>query len=116
FQAEDGIRDDLVTGVQTCALPILFKNCSLLSFVCLQDTPTVLYVKLRQTNESSEQFLNSTASKMVEPGRRQYVNGIGNHRIRSLYGEQSLFNLLEERCGRSLFNWIIASQEPDDDI
>src|ERR671923_745080 len=24
FQAEDGIRDDLVTGVQTCALPIFF--------------------------------------------------------------------------------------------
>src|SRR5258708_18543476 len=26
FQAEDGIRDDLVTGVQTCALPIYNKN------------------------------------------------------------------------------------------
>src|SRR5258708_17508580 len=25
FQAEDGIRDDLVTGVQTCALPIYNK-------------------------------------------------------------------------------------------
>src|SRR5438552_7837624 len=25
FQAEDGIRDDLVTGVQTCALPILHQ-------------------------------------------------------------------------------------------
>src|SRR5229473_4918276 len=25
FQAEDGIRDKLVTGVQTCALPILFS-------------------------------------------------------------------------------------------
>src|SRR5258708_15452468 len=25
FQAEDGIRDDLVTGVQTCALPILVR-------------------------------------------------------------------------------------------
>src|SRR5258708_26112340 len=25
FQAEDGIRDDLVTGVQTCALPIYFQ-------------------------------------------------------------------------------------------
>src|SRR5205823_11958160 len=24
FQAEDGIRDKLVTGVQTCALPIFF--------------------------------------------------------------------------------------------
>src|SRR5207244_5073022 len=28
-QAEDGIRDDLVTGVQTCALPILaFLPCA----------------------------------------------------------------------------------------
>src|SRR2546430_5290101 len=25
FQAEDGIRDLTVTGVQTCALPILFR-------------------------------------------------------------------------------------------
>src|SRR5205823_11056633 len=27
FQAEDGIRDKLVTGVQTCALPIWDGNC-----------------------------------------------------------------------------------------
>src|SRR3989441_353428 len=27
FQAEDGIRDKLVTGVQTCALPISFPPC-----------------------------------------------------------------------------------------
>src|SRR2546427_7139913 len=26
FKAEDGIRDLTVTGVQTCALPILFEN------------------------------------------------------------------------------------------
>src|SRR5258708_21088029 len=26
FQAEDGIRDDLVTGVQTCALPISWRS------------------------------------------------------------------------------------------
>src|SRR5260364_306632 len=26
FQAEDGIRDDLVTGVQTCALPIFYPH------------------------------------------------------------------------------------------
>src|SRR5687767_15612266 len=26
FQAEDGIRDKLVTGVQTCALPIFFTG------------------------------------------------------------------------------------------
>src|SRR5207247_4961371 len=28
FQAEDGIRDPLVTGVQTCALPISFSQLS----------------------------------------------------------------------------------------
>src|SRR5207247_9074351 len=27
FQAEDGIRDPLVTGVQTCALPIWGRQC-----------------------------------------------------------------------------------------
>src|SRR6266496_1684545 len=33
FQAEDGIRDLYVTGVQTCALPIFGRRCSLLSGV-----------------------------------------------------------------------------------
>src|SRR3989441_11498476 len=31
FQAEDGIRDKLVTGVQTCALPISARGCQVLS-------------------------------------------------------------------------------------
>ena len=29
FQAEDGIRDHCVTGVQTCALPIWWLQCRL---------------------------------------------------------------------------------------
>src|SRR5690606_40866840 len=33
FQAEDGIRDFHVTGVQTCALPILFKLSALASTI-----------------------------------------------------------------------------------
>src|SRR5207244_5132204 len=32
FQAEDGIRDDLVTGVQTCALPICDRFNRLIGF------------------------------------------------------------------------------------
>src|SRR5207245_7230366 len=28
FQAEDGIRDATVTGVQTCALPIFARHCA----------------------------------------------------------------------------------------
>src|SRR5205823_9076454 len=31
FQAEDGIRDKLVTGVQTCALPISFASINFLA-------------------------------------------------------------------------------------
>src|SRR5207249_9160210 len=31
FQAEDGIRDRNVTGVQTCALPISTQRCSAIS-------------------------------------------------------------------------------------
>src|SRR5258708_17355877 len=33
FQAEDGIRDDLVTGVQTCALPISGRTLELATIV-----------------------------------------------------------------------------------
>src|SRR5207244_6168076 len=44
FQAEDGIRDDLVTGVQTCALPI--SNGTMTSttfFTCYsQEKPTAI--------------------------------------------------------------------------
>src|SRR5687767_15500170 len=45
FQAEDGIRDKLVTGVQTCALPIfrhhvarLFRTASSRATWCRTDT------------------------------------------------------------------------------
>src|SRR5258708_18343782 len=33
FQAEDGIRDDLVTGVQTCALPISAEPAAAASLI-----------------------------------------------------------------------------------
>src|SRR2546421_2922406 len=33
FQAEDGIRDLIVTGVQTCALPISYAGAFALGFV-----------------------------------------------------------------------------------
>src|SRR2546425_1419654 len=41
FQAEDGIRDKLVTGVQTCALPISWSRCGLMeepAFSCIRRT------------------------------------------------------------------------------
>src|SRR2546429_5806382 len=45
FQAEDGIRDVAVTGVQTCALPICRSNrCS------AAHDPSATLVSLRQTD------------------------------------------------------------------
>src|SRR2546426_4100518 len=44
FQAEDGIRDVAMTGVQTCALPILARAAGNLErrLVELQDVPEAL--------------------------------------------------------------------------
>src|SRR5207247_5562812 len=43
FQAEDGIRDPLVTGVQTCALPILRRGLAYsLIRVIAASTPSVV--------------------------------------------------------------------------
>src|SRR5947208_9376229 len=53
FQAEDGIRDDLVTGVQTCALPI-YRRIAHQSVVRVQGDAKFLLIEnlkrmLRQT-------------------------------------------------------------------
>src|SRR5699024_11664030 len=41
FQAEDGIRDRNVTGVQTCALPIYCAPCSLFIAIARDSGPSV---------------------------------------------------------------------------
>ena len=43
FQAEDGIRDDLVTGVQTCALPILLKQLASISGCYISGLPVLIF-------------------------------------------------------------------------
>src|SRR2546425_7164973 len=48
FQAEDGIRDKLVTGVQTCALPIYLDQVAQLEEHRLPDRPVLLPLPDRQ--------------------------------------------------------------------
>ena len=55
FQAEDGIRDWSVTGVQTCALPI---------YLSLQD---------RSTISSEANFCNSFVRAFIKDGRLQNI-------------------------------------------
>src|SRR5258708_22828292 len=54
FQAEDGIRDDLVTGVQTCALPIL-------EIKALDHSPA-------EETSAIKPSVNSVAGKTAGPG------------------------------------------------
>src|SRR5205085_3137791 len=59
FQAEDGIRDLTVTGVQTCALPIWFKY-SLGSASDLKRAVDILVSNKRKFDKTTNQALFDT--------------------------------------------------------
>src|SRR5687767_15685444 len=61
FQAEDGIRDKLVTGVQTCALPI-FPTSAILPCVMIEQwSPS----RLRSALPSGMTYSSSGTSPLV---------------------------------------------------
>src|SRR5437016_10392371 len=65
FQAEDGIRDWSVTGVQTCALPIF----TLASFISLGDCSTV---QLRPCGQRPVSRLSPGTSMLVFEKRKHF--------------------------------------------
>src|SRR5258708_9717123 len=74
FQAEDGIRDDLVTGVQTCALPICdqpdigFKKNGYLFIVPPEHVATLLRnYELQRRMGVNVRFLEPAALKETFP-------------------------------------------------
>src|SRR5205807_5114257 len=82
FQAEDGIRDYKVTGVQTCALPILTGDKSLLTSYEDKIRPTVTFVDNRKSliiGNKNFQHENTTieAVQLVEGLRRSEERRVG---------------------------------------
>src|SRR5438034_5010992 len=67
FQAEDGIRDHCVTGVQTCALPILVMSLLLLYSMGASAAPA------------------TTRSAAPDPPVRVWFNSDGNYQ----YGDRA---------------------------
>src|SRR5438046_3371303 len=61
FQAEDGIRDWSVTGVQTCALPI----CSPGQVLCTNFYGPGQYTYFAYTNGVNEQFIDPQCGQGV---------------------------------------------------
>src|SRR2546422_548612 len=65
FQAEDGIRDVAVTGVQTCALPIcIWENCALIAALIYGSctTPTSTTMIASATNGARKRGFSRTRS------------------------------------------------------
>src|SRR3712207_7510074 len=66
FQAEDGIRDIGVTGVQTCALPIL-AHCQTTYFCPLMAPNSALFTELPRTRLSSSTLVTKAANLPARP-------------------------------------------------
>src|SRR5207247_7209343 len=74
FQAEDGIRDPLVTGVQTCALPIspvARRRLAILSFI------SAARVSVISSSNSSAQWAVGGAAPAFPMGLRSLRNAAG---------------------------------------
>src|SRR5947208_2059040 len=77
FQAEDGIRDDLVTGVQTCALPIFVADLKIMDGGYLETEMAAkagadLVVVMGRAHEA-------TIRKSIEAGRKFGVKVMGDN-------------------------------------
>src|SRR5699024_9218218 len=66
FQAEDGIRDRNVSGVQTCALPI-YKNMSYIYYkeALKEITKPCLFLDTHLFNENIQTILNASNGKNI---------------------------------------------------
>src|SRR2546425_8309813 len=64
FQAEDGIRDKLVTGVQTCALPISMSYCTTARPGCSPAIPVFAY-KTASATRAGPSPRSARSSKVV---------------------------------------------------
>src|SRR2546425_9573289 len=83
FQAEDGIRDKLVTGVQTCALPISFLNVSVANSIDNRLTKLLQYLTLQYPDEGWDRFLLRDKPKWSQIAVSGHSQGGGNAAMRS---------------------------------
>ena len=110
FQAEDGIRDRLVTGVQTCALPILL----LVSNERIVSRPITVNPRARAAQYemrlsinialgSAEEYLIFPETLMVE---RIYFEDIAN-----IAGTQEEVEIITAEMRRELVNQLMRRLE-----
>src|SRR5688572_32418629 len=79
FQAEDGIRDLTVTGVQTCALPISAQRRQRHQRPCRSDLAVVMMPELGEQQRSEERRVGKKCRSRWSPyhkkKKRQKIGG-----------------------------------------
>src|SRR5699024_8569710 len=74
FQAEDGIRDRNVTGVQTCALPILLLVVPVLSGSSSSRVDTSVGIELLDNNQADEALLDDNDHRVELKLQEDFVH------------------------------------------
>src|SRR5947208_8120519 len=97
FQAEDGIRDDLVIGVQTCALPI-FETGSPMVTTFKSLIEHYREREMRMDNHDKKAY--STKKRNESYLRKWIVPRWGEHRPSDKIGRAS--------CRERVENWVVA--------
>src|SRR5690625_4008328 len=107
FQAEDGIRDGHVTGVQTCALPILYQHRYAYE-ILLVDQPDALFINdvksiIRQF--ITEGILYSKAQERLTRVNRDFLISYtsGGYTETILWWIKNNYSMTPEEAAESLF-------------
>src|SRR3989440_4271000 len=81
FQAEDGIRDLIVTGVQTCALPISRGARAYRALYAVEDRPIITGEELEKATARRDQVTNQSVVDFVlsRSGGRKFERETGRH-------------------------------------
>src|SRR5699024_11853535 len=105
-QAEDGIRDRNVTGVQTCALPIYF-------FMQDQRIWNIIHRYLSgEYTPDEEQRLYTWLAE--DPAHQEFFNAIKKvWQVRPAYDVEADFRSEERRVGKECSYWLSRHEEKE---
>src|SRR2546422_565150 len=82
FQAEDGIRDVAVTGVQTCALPIC-AAARVRENTCLLEFPARLFLAQYERNSNLQHAIHQSLLRSLARTNTQLTRLISHARLTS---------------------------------
>src|SRR5206468_7558871 len=105
FQAEDGIRDLIVTGVQTCALPISYSFCNGEPFDIRESPSTVgalseRFRMLPEVRRTADPIFSTAVMGRVPPEWERPLFAVGD---RDCFGEESVFAYLRRSSAKLAF-------------